>query len=184
MSTVLLFRSQYFRSDVNIQDCFTVERQCRLTRTVDERPWAAALSRLLATVRRKDGTLWKKGELAEKAGMRAGNISAMLHSPTCPEIPTLQALAKALGVPLWEFFVSDEQAAILHAQAKQRASLMGESEIAARVEHTVMTKLAHLVKEATREITSSQELVPSANPLPTPKPTLAPSIRPKRRHAR
>lgn len=185
MSSLLPFRSKYFRSNVNIQTCLTLESKSRLCGTVvADRPWAAALQRLLATVRRDDGSLWKKGDLADAAKVRPATVSALLNSPAPPNTGTLIALAKVLKVELWEFFVNDEQAAVLYAHAAHRRSLNREDDIAARVEQAVMTKFAHAVKEATKEILSSQPVVPPANPLASPRPTpiAQPSL--KRKHGR
>jgi len=183
MSTLLRFRSNYFRSDVNIQACLTLERQSRLPVTVIDRPWAAALQRLLGTVRRPDGSLWKKGDLAEAARVRPATISALLNSAQFPETKTLKSIADVFQVELWEFFVNDEQAAVLHSHGAQRRRLQADRDVAARVEQVVMTKLALLVKDATKEIVEgpSQPIGQPANPLPQPRPHVVPAPSRKRR---
>lgn len=68
---------------------------------------------------------------------RQGSISAVVHSPRPPEVMTLIKIAAAIEaaerkvyaktpapIPLWEFFVSDEQAALLRADDAHRASLV------------------------------------------------------------
>lgn len=134
MSTVIPFRVAFLRSGGIIPTCITLERQNRLVPTVTmNRPWAAALARLL---RERDV---KKRDLSVYGLKRAGTISDVLHQPKQPDIRTLQQLADvftaydrradggqadAPAVPLWEFFVSDEQSALLRAQAAHQASLI------------------------------------------------------------
>src|SRR6185436_20472393 len=119
MSSTIQFPLSYFHSDGNIPTCITLERQNRLSiRNRVHRPWAAALARLL----RERGV--KKTDLAAYGLKRVGTISDVLHQPKRPDIRTLQHLADVLtkfdrrakggrpdapDVPLWEFFVSDEQ---------------------------------------------------------------------------
>lgn len=161
MSTILLFRGKYLRYNVNIQDCFTVERQDTLRRiAMSARPWAAGLTRLLNERR------MKKGELAalcqgKKVGtpMRAGTVSAVLNSARPPDISTLLRLVagferwaadpkhperKALNLPrveLWEFFVTDEQSALLRKQMAQQDALTTEDDAVGRVKARALAEL-------------------------------------------
>jgi transcriptional regulator with XRE-family HTH domain len=180
VSSVLQFRSQYLLCSANIQTCLTLGGKRRLLPTVNERPWAAALQRLLATVRRADGSLWKKGDLADRAGVRPATISALLNSPKLPKTSTLKAIGEILGVELWEFFVNDEQAAVLHTHAKQRQNLLREDDIASRIEQKLMTKFAHAIKEATRDELSGQPMDLPAKELAQPRPVVVPSRKRKR----
>jgi hypothetical protein len=131
MSTVLLFNQKFFCLNNNIQDCFSVERQSRLGRTVIERPWAAGLQRLL---NERPGL--KKGKLAEMAGIRPGTISGILNQPIQPDTASIKALCVALSewdrrgnpnapdVEMWEFFVSDDQSKMLRTKAAQVTALV------------------------------------------------------------
>lgn len=133
MSTVVLFSSEYFRYNGNIQYCFTPERKCRLWLIrMTSRPWAAAVPRLLRERSLKGIDLVKFGGLR-----RQGSISAIVHSPRPPEVMTLIKIASAIQqaeralfkrepepIPLWEFFVTDEQATLLRANEAHRASLV------------------------------------------------------------
>lgn len=135
MSTLLPFRRNYLRYNNNIHSRLTLQRKSRLCGIVEGRPWAGALDRLLAERRGL-----KKGELAKLAGVRPGTISAVANSPKPPEIRTLQALADALtaydrrgnatapAVELWEFFVSDEQAAALRHINTAKADALRQSQ--------------------------------------------------------
>jgi hypothetical protein len=131
MSTVLLFNQKFLCLNSIIQDCFSVERQSRLTSTVIERPWAAGLQRLL---NERPGL--KKGKLAEMAGIRPGTISGILNQPIQPDTASLKALCLALSewdrrgnpkapdVEMWEFFVSDDQSRLLRMKAAQSTALV------------------------------------------------------------
>lgn len=127
MSTVILFQREYLRSSVNIQDCFSVDRKDTLSSTVLDRPWASGLNRLIAERRGL-----KKGQLAEIGGFRPALISAVLSPATqFPDLESLTKIAKGLtrydrklnphapDVELWEFFVSDEQAAALRERLRK-----------------------------------------------------------------
>lgn len=154
MSTVIAFNRKYLPQGVNILNCFSPERKGRLPFTVLDRPWANGLNRLLAERRGL-----KKGQLAEVGGFRPALISAVINSPTAPEVETLTKIAKgfttydrkhdpkAPDVELWEFFVSDEQAALLRVKATQHQSLAREEEIAARIEQRLLAKLAHGIRD-------------------------------------
>jgi transcriptional regulator with XRE-family HTH domain len=104
----------YFDNHVKIHPCISYWRKSRLPATVTEAyPWDRALTRLLV----EKG--WKSTVLAEKAGVPQSRISE-LRKTDRPYMPLVQTLAAALQVPLWEFFVTDEQSRVLrqidHAQ--------------------------------------------------------------------
>lgn len=97
------------------------------------RPWASAVDRLL----RLRGV--KPVGLAAFGLKRPGTISDLRNQPKQPDINTLQHVADVLtnydrradggdihapAVELWEFFVSDEQAELLHKKAEQQAALV------------------------------------------------------------
>jgi len=158
MSTWFLFQRHKFRHSVNIPTGLSVERKS-IVLSVD-RPWAFGLSRLLADRR------LKKGDLAELAGVRPGTISAVANSPKAPDVSTLQRLADGLTqfdrrgnpaaptVELWEFFVTDEQAALLRESASKQQQLVSQDQLIDRV----MSRLAPLVTSALQ-----QELHPAVD---------------------
>ena len=150
MSSKIVFALKYFRQNENIEYCFSSERNCRLSRSVDERPWVAAFERLL---RKRQGL--QKQKLAELGNFSPGRISTFLKGPKqpdnpkeprkewpMPDIATLQMFADALtkwdrdakqnprgnpkapAVQMWEFFVSDDQAELLHRNDAQQAELV------------------------------------------------------------
>jgi hypothetical protein len=137
MSTLLLFNQQSLRFSVNIQPCFTLQRKCRLTFPyMVERPWARAVDRLMKERGLKDIELVGKGGIT-----RQGTISAVRNSPRPPKTDTLMRIAAAIQdaqrlkhgvppqpVPLWEFFVTDEQSALLRQHAAGIAALTKPAE--------------------------------------------------------
>lgn len=137
MSSVLLFQRNCFRSSVNIPAGLTLDRK-HIVLSV-ERPWANALARLLTDRR------LAKGALAKLADVRPGTISAVANSPKAPDVATLRRLAdgftehdrqknpNAPAVELWEFFVSDEQAALLQQAARKHEQLVQEDQLIDRV---------------------------------------------------
>lgn len=175
LSSPVLFKGNFLRHNDNIHDCFTLQRK-RIVSTV-ERPWAAGLARLLTDRR------LKKGDLADLAGVRAGTISAVANSPKAPDIATLQRLAdgftrhdrlshpQAPAVGLWEFFVSDEQAALLRESAHKQQQLVAQDQLIDRV----MGRLAPLVtsvlqqeiaapapQQTTPQVSASEHAPPAA----------------------
>ena len=152
MSSTLLFHRHFLRSSVNIPTGLAPERQCRLPFV--DRPWASGLHRLLAERR------MKKQDLADLAGVRPGTISAVVNSPRPPEIPTLQRLAegftkydrqanpRAPEVPMWHFFVTDEQAALLTASASKHQELVKQDQLVDRV----MERLAPMVATVLHDV--------------------------------
>lgn len=119
-----------------------------------DRPWAYGLSRLLTA---RPGL--KKGVLADLADIKGGTISGLLNGPKPPHVATLQKIADAItaydrdknphapDVQLWEFFVTDEQAAILRESASQRRQIASEDRLIDRV----LTRLAPIVTTALQE---------------------------------
>jgi transcriptional regulator with XRE-family HTH domain len=170
VSRVIAFNRKYFRCSVNIQDCFSLERKTILAAIVTTRTWAVGLHRLLAERRGL-----KKGDLAEMAGVRPALISAVANSSTPPEISSLQRIASgftkfdrkhdplAPDVELWEFFVTDEQAAILRERAIKNRQQSNNDDVMARA----MEIFAASFKQATAE----QHAPPVTRPAPVqPQP--------------
>lgn len=139
MSSVVLFNRKYLPLSVNIHSCFSAERKNILPPIVLSRPWANGLNRLLAERRGL-----KKGKLAELGQFRPALISSVLNAPTPPEIDTLMRIAmgftkfdrkhdpKAPDVELWEFFVTDEQAAVLRERAVKAKAASDDEVLLAR----------------------------------------------------
>lgn len=151
LSTPLLFQRHFFLSNVNIHHCFPFWRKDRLLDV--GRPWANGLARLLGERR------LKKGELAELADVRPGTVSAVANSPKAPDVATLQRLADgftkfdrrghptAPAVELWEFFVSDEQAALLRQSAHKQQQLVQQEELLDRAMARLQPLVASLLKQ-------------------------------------
>ena len=149
MSTPLLFRRQFLRYNVIIQHCFSPQRKSRLLALVRNGPWANGLNRLLAERRGlTKGKLEEliAGDVGKKA--RPAMISKIAKGDTDKfQMTALVKVAEALSkfdrlidphappVELWEFFVSDEQAAALRARAiKTRAESADETLLARAAE--------------------------------------------------
>jgi hypothetical protein len=154
MSTVLSFMGKYLPQNENIYNCFSLERKVTLSLTVLDRPWANGLNRLLAERRGL-----KKGQLAEIGDFRPALISAVLSPATkYPDIESLIKIAKGLtafdrkhnphapAVELWEFFVTDEQAAALRDRA-----------VKTRTQNEHETLLARAMQIATESLTKAME---------------------------
>jgi len=132
VSRLIQFRGAYFNSAVIIPPCITAKRKPTLFVLMD-RPWAAAIDRLL----KRRGV--KPVELSAFGLKRPGTISDLRNQPKRPDIQTLQHVADVLtaydrrsqggtphapAVELWEFFVSEDQAELLYRQAAHTAELM------------------------------------------------------------
>jgi hypothetical protein len=145
-----------------------------------DRPWANALSRLLAQRH------LQKGKLADLcldgAGkpMRPGTISAVANSPKAPDVATLQRLADGLTkfdratnpqappVELWEFFVSDEQAALLHQAKQAQSTLIKREEVAALFARAIAPEFDKAVDRLAATLSGSP--VPRQAPTQDPAP--------------
>ena len=138
MSTTISFNRQYLRYRVNIQDCFSLQRKRKLILPVNMSPWTAGLARLLAERRgltkdklallappdekgrpfrpamiskiaKGDSDLFLVSYLTRLAqGFTKFDRDKTQNSKADPDAP---------AVELWEFFVSDEQAAVLRERA-------------------------------------------------------------------
>ena len=73
---------------------------------------------------------WSNYELAKRSGVQLSTIQNMYHRNYEPTIPTLQALCKAFGISLSQFFavgeladVTEEQREILSLWNRQKSSV-------------------------------------------------------------
>jgi hypothetical protein len=160
MSTVLSFTGKYLPQNENIYNCFSLERKVTLSLTVLERPWANGLNRLIAERRGL-----KKGQLAKIGEFRPALISAVL-SPAAkyPDIESLIKIAKGLtafdrkhnphapAVELWEFFVTDEQAAALRDRAIKTRTQNDDEALLARAAQILADSLAKAREERDRPV--------------------------------
>lgn len=160
MSTLLSFTGKYLPQNENIYNCFSLDRKVTLCLTVLERPWANGLNRLLAERRGL-----KKGQLAKIGEFRPALISAVLSPATkYPDIESLIKIAKGLtlfdrkhnphapAVELWEFFVTDEQAAALRDRAVKTRTQNDDEALLARTMQIVADSLAKAREERERPV--------------------------------
>lgn len=59
---------------------------------------------------------WSNYELAKRSGVQLSTIQNMYHRNYEPTIPTLQALCKAFGISLSQFFAVEELADVTEEQ--------------------------------------------------------------------
>lgn len=65
----------------------------------------------------------KQVELAEKLGMTTVGINQLMRTDQ-PKIETLEKIAKAIGVPVWQLYLTDEEIEEVVAQhGKEQAKL-------------------------------------------------------------
>lgn len=137
MSTVILFSRKYLRYNANIQHCFSLQRKSRLLCIVIDSPWASGLSRLLAERRGlnkedlatlvppdKKGRVFRPAMISKLAKGRTDRFLMSFLVRLAIGFTTYDRKLNldAPDVELWEFFVSDEQAAVLRERAlKTRA---------------------------------------------------------------
>lgn len=131
-----------------------------------EKDWIQPIRRLLTAKH------WTQDELAEKAKIRPTTLSAAMNGRS-PRMKTMEAIAKAFGVPLWSLFVTEHQAELLNRHEVAQSALAQEEEITARVEKKLMERWAAIVREET-----AAEL---AGPKPVPQP--AQSKKTPKKHA-
>lgn len=134
----------HLRHAVNIPSCISQWRNGRLGSAVTGGfPWGRAVDRLLA----EKG--WKQAHLAKRAGTASSRISEMKVSDR-PYMPLVQSLADAFGVPLWEFFVTDEQSAALREVERARTAAVHTASTASLRElaHLLLSKVDDLERTA------------------------------------
>jgi hypothetical protein len=152
MSSLLVFKRKYFPHSVIIQDCFTLQRKGRLLATVKTSPWANGLRRLLAE--RRGLTKEKLAELSPQDEKGKPLYPRMIskiaggHDHTF-QMSFLVRLAEgftrwdraknpqAPSVELWEFFISDEQAAALHDRASKVRAESADDALVRRIAEMV-----------------------------------------------
>lgn len=125
-----------------------------------------------------------KGDLAKLADVRPGTISALLNDDTPPQVSTLLKLlkgledydrgyrikhgARALVHPpltgdeitmpeLWEFFVTGDQAELLHRKDRQQQALVDSADLGAQVFQNAMQRFAQLAQEETRTLITARK---------------------------
>lgn len=56
---------------------------------------------------------WSEYQLAERSGLTQSTISSWYHKNMLPSIPSLQRICNAFGISMSQFFLEDEDKAIL-----------------------------------------------------------------------
>jgi transcriptional regulator with XRE-family HTH domain len=117
--------------------CITLERHATVGLSVTDFPWIGAIRRHLAAKLRPDprsrlhAKFWTQADLAEEADIRTQTLSRILQGKTQPDMPTLSAIADALGVDRFRLLMSDEQEHTFDSAA-QHAKQESAQEIAIR----------------------------------------------------
>lgn len=65
----------------------------------------------ITTLREARG--WSEYQLAEKSGLAQSTISSWYHKNMLPSIPSLQYICNAFGITLSQFFLEEEDHAVL-----------------------------------------------------------------------
>lgn len=84
------------------------------------------IGRRVATLR--DARGWSQEELAERAGLSAGYVAHVEGGSRRPTVMALDALARALDVPLWRLFASTRLSAAERTADAQFARLLRAAE--------------------------------------------------------
>lgn len=150
-----------YRFSAIIPSCIILNRYVTLQSTLAEPVWVSAIRNL------RNAKGMTQGELAEAARIRPNTLSEALNEKTSPRLETLEAVACALGVPVWRLFVDERQAMLLEQQEAADHATSRQADIAARVEQRIMSRLAELVREET-----AAEM---ATPTPRPATVVAPA---------
>lgn len=65
---------------------------------------------------------WSEYRLAKESGLSQSTIANIFRRNTLPSIPTLEIICRAMGITLSQFFLEDEQNALLSAEQKDLLS--------------------------------------------------------------
>ena len=154
-----------YRFSVTIPTGISDKRYGRVHASV-EKPWVAPIRRLLAA---KD---WSQGQLAKKAGVRPNTLSEAMNGRS-PRMETLEQVAQAFGVPLYELFLTDEQSLLLKQSAQHQQHLARQEDLAA----LVIQKLTPVITSAVQEITGQSST--GATDAAAPKESLPAEVAPR-----
>lgn len=125
-----------YRLNGNILTGITDKRYARVSGLV-QKPWVQPIRRLLLL------RGWTQGELADKAGLRPNTLSEAMNGRS-PRMETLEHIAGAFDVPLYELFVTEEQSTLLRNAAHNQQQLVKQEELTTMV----IRQLAPAVAEA------------------------------------
>ena len=65
---------------------------------------------------------WSEYRLAKESGLSQSTIANIFRRNTLPSIPTLEIICRAMGITLSQFFLEDEQSALLSEEQKDLLS--------------------------------------------------------------
>lgn len=94
---------------------------------------------------------WKASVLAEKAGVAAARVSEIYRTEH-PFVPLLQKFADAFGVPLSEFFLTEEQARVIRKLTAVNEKVINEETLLERVLSKMPDILRSTMNEARQEL--------------------------------
>jgi transcriptional regulator with XRE-family HTH domain len=150
-----------YRSNGNILSGISPKRYARVSELV-QKPWVQPIRRLLLAKG------WTQGELADKAGMRPNTLSEAMNGRS-PRMDTLEQIAAAFDVPLFELFVSEEQSTLLRQASQNQRQLVQQEDLATKVIQQLGPIVAQLVAAATgspapQQTTTHNPATPQAPP--------------------
>lgn len=171
-----------------MRTCIAMHRYSKLVGFVTEKPWVAAVNRLLRAELRPNprpkphtppsDKYWNNEDLATAAGIRANTLSDVMRGKRDPAVSTLRALADALKVsPATLLMDADEAAAYAvfrqtRATTQQTAAI--EDTVRKMLEAEAEQRKAEWVEHKTKEALA----VLSSHP---PQPFVERPIRQKRK---
>lgn len=125
-----------YRSAGIINTGISLKRYATVGFVAESEPvWAEPIRRL----RQQRG--WSQGELADKAGIRPNTLSEAINGRS-PRMDTMQAVADALGVPLWSLFVDGRQYDLLTKQQEADQAVSRLAEEKARLKAELLAEMA------------------------------------------
>jgi transcriptional regulator with XRE-family HTH domain len=140
-----------YRFNANIRTGITDKRYGRVPCIVDK-PWILPIRRLMAA----QGLT--QGELAKKAKIRPNTLSEAMNGRS-PRMDTLECVAAALNVPLYELFVSEEQSSLLKQAAQSHQNLVRQEELATLVIRQLAPQVAQAVAAAVSGTPAPQQAI-------------------------
>lgn len=152
----------HYRYTENIIPFISEKRYGRLSPTLMEPVWIAAIRRLMASKG------WNQQELCKAARMRPNTVSDALNG-TDPRISTLTKIAAGLGVPMWALFTDEAEYGIVKQQMDQAVSESADAKRQRELRAIVESVLPQLVEPLTGIIAKGIDDGTLAVPR-TPKP--------------
>lgn len=182
---VLLFHhdrcGQPIDRSIRMPTCIAMHRYSRLLSVVSDKPWVAAIHRLLKAKLRLDPSptpgekpqlkYWKGVDLSAAAGVGPNTISDAMTGRRFPSSETLVAIAVALDVPPAALMMDPDEAEA-YIDFRQNHSVKSQSAVTEQTIRRLLEERAERMKADWLTTQTQSVIAELAAPAPEPVPVL------------